>query len=192
MAVGHVALEGHKTPAALLAFTMCVKRWARTLRGALNKAIKKERFSANTLPHVERLVRALSSVKEITPRSGEGYELNLLHDKLAQEILGAVDSLDSQVIAEIREALIRYLLTGDVGQEGLRFKKLKRHIKEHGAILSEDLLKCMIKDVDSDFEPASLWENVAMLDFVGVARSYVRSMYLCSDSLDLAQDWACL
>lgn len=187
---GHIALSGCETLADLYARSICITRWAHHMAGILRKATKKRRFSASVQEQVDTLIKVLNTVRKIDTTDGDGYELRLLSNERARQLTLAVDSLDACAVSEIREALIRYALgpTSDC-DSGSGRRKIKKHLKENGVLLSEDLLRLVIKSADLDGDAASIWESIALLDVVGVARSYVRKCHLVDDSVNLEANW---
>lgn len=188
---GHIALSGCETLPELYARTTCITRWAHLMVGILHKATKKSRFCASVQEQVDALIKVLKVVRKIDTTDGDGYELRLLNNEGARQLTLAVDSLDACAVSEIREVLIRYELAranSDISSSSVR--KIKKHIKEHGALLSANLLRLVIKSTDGDIEDAaSIWESIAMLDVVGVARSYVRKCHLVDDGVNLEANW---
>lgn len=188
---GHIALSGCETLPELYARSICITRWTYRMVNVLRKATKKRRFSASVQDQVDTLIKVLNTVRKIDTTDGEGYELRLLNNERARQLTLAVDSLDAGAVSEIREALIRYVLGGPNSDcdSGAGRRKIKKHIKEHGVLLSADLLRLVIKSTDLDGDAASIWESIAMLDVVGVARSYVRKCHLVDDSVNLEANW---
>jgi len=188
---GHIALSGCETLPELYARTLCITRWTHRMVNILRKATKKRRFCASVQDQVDALIKVLNTIRKIDTTDGDGYELRLLSNENARQLTLAVDSLDACAVSEIREALIRYALCGPTSDcdSGAGRRKIKKHLKENGVLLSADLLRLVIKSTDLDGDAASIWESIAMLDVVGVARSYVRKCHLVDDSVNLEANW---
>jgi hypothetical protein len=184
--VGHIAFSGTDTPASLYAKLNNARGWARDLSSILNKALKKDRFTTAVIPVVNQLVEALEAIKKIKPVDGEGYNIYLMSDAIAQQVLNAVDAIEGLAASEIREVLIRSVFVCPPSIDCDPSKKVKKLIKEHGAVLTDDLVKRAMKEFyhDCDF-----WECIALLDVVGIAHQYVRDMTLVKDGESLAADW---
>lgn len=184
--VGHIAFSGTDTPASLYAKLNSARGWARDLIRILNKALKKDRFTTAVIPVVEQLVAALEAVKKIKPVDSEGYSIYLMSDAIAQQVLNAAGAIEGLAASEIREVLIRSVFVSPPSIDCEPSKKVKKYIKEHGAVLTDDLVKRAMKEFyhDCDF-----WECIALLDVVGIAHQYVRDMTLVKDGESLAADW---
>lgn len=187
--IGHFAISGVATLSALYAQSNVVINWAREMLRVLRRAEKKNRFSAAVVPMVDRLIEALESVRKIKLVSGDGYELRLMSSAVADELNAALDALDGLARAEIREALIRHAFICPPALDAEPSKKVKNHIKEHGAVLTADLLKKVMKEFRDDGSDGELWESVAVLDIVGIARQYIRNMRLVGDNAQLNDNW---
>lgn len=187
--VGHFTLTGYSTPALLFAQYYNAVEWARTMIRVMEKAKKKGRFSATVEPLVDKFIDALDRVKRVKLFSGDNYELRMMSNDMARQLSDALDALDGLAKVEIREALIRYDLIYLPYLDGEPYKKAKRLVKKNGAVLSADLLKCMIKALDSREEAADIWQSIALLDFENVARYYIRKLHLMDDSLHVDDHW---
>ena len=187
--VGHFTLTGYSTPAVLFAQYYNAVEWARTLIKVMEKAKKKGRFSATVEPLVDQFIEALDRVNRVKLFSGDNYELRMISNDMARQLSDALDALDGLAKVEIREALVRYDLIYMPYLDGEPCKKAKRIIKKNGAVLSADLLKCIIKTLDSREEAGELWQGIALLDFENVTRYYIRKLHLMDDSMHIDDHW---